>query len=108
MVDRDDDVNLGIKTSALTFGRFDVAAVMLCYALFLALLAWLGFQRHAGVLYYAGLVAAALICVYHYRLIRDRNRLQCFRAFRHNNWIGLAASAGLAAASSRGLHVAPV
>jgi 4-hydroxybenzoate polyprenyltransferase len=96
MVDRDDDLRIGIKTSAITFGRFDVAAVMLCYVAFLGILAWLGVQRHAGELYYAGLVVAAGLMAYHYRLIRGRNRLSCFHAFRNNNWVGCAIFVGMA------------
>jgi 4-hydroxybenzoate polyprenyltransferase len=97
MVDRDDDLKIGIKTSAITFGRFDVAAVIFCYAVFLGMLAQDGLSRHAGWAYYAGLVAAAALAAYHYTLIRRRDRAQCFKAFRHNNWIGLAIFAGIAA-----------
>jgi len=96
MVDRDDDIKIGIKTSALTFGRFDVAAVMLCYALTLAILAWAGWQVGRGLFFYAGLVVASGIMGYHYSLIRSRRREQCFKAFLHNNWIGAAIFAGLA------------
>ena len=96
MVDRDDDLRIGIKTSAITFGRFDVAAVMSCYAMFLAMLAQDGWWRHAGWAYYVGLAAATALAAYHYTLIRRRDRAQCFKAFRHNNWIGLAIFAGIA------------
>jgi 4-hydroxybenzoate polyprenyltransferase len=95
MVDRDDDLRIGIKTSAITFGRFDVAAVMLCYALTLALLALAGRQLGYGVFYYAGLAAAAAIAGYHYTLIRGRERMACFKAFLHNNWFGAAVFAGI-------------
>ncbi len=95
MVDRDDDLKIGIKTSAITFGRFDVAAVMLCYAAALAILAAIGFVAARGVAYYLGLVVAAAIALYHYRLIRDRDRAGCFKAFRHNNWLGAAIFFGL-------------
>ena len=88
MVDRPDDLKIGIKTSAITFGRFDVAAVMLCYAITLGLLAWVG-QLHArGWPFYLGLCVAAGIALYHYTLIRDRDRQRCFKAFLHNNWLG--------------------
>ena len=97
MVDRDDDLRIGIKTSAITFGRFDVAAVMSCYAMFLAMLAQDGWWRHAGWAYYVGLAAATALAAYHYTLIRRRDRAQCFKAFRHNNWIGLAIFVGIAA-----------
>lgn len=97
MVDRDDDVKIGIRTSALTFGRFDVLAVMACYAVTLALLAVAGAMAGRGVWYALGLVVAAGMAVYHFFLIRDRSRDGCFRAFRHNNWLGAAVFAGLAA-----------
>ena len=97
MVDREDDLRIGIRTSAITFGRFDVAAVLLCYAATLALLAWVGSRYHLGALFYAGLVIAAAIAIYHYTLIRRRNRERCFKAFLHNNWFGAAVCAGLLA-----------
>ena len=96
MVDRDDDLKIGIKTSAITFGRFDVAAVMLCYLLMLATLMGVGLWLRMGVLYYGGLAAAAGIAAYHYTLIRNREREQCFKAFLHNNWLGAAVFAGIA------------
>ncbi|MEJ5211611.1 MAG: 4-hydroxybenzoate octaprenyltransferase [Burkholderiales bacterium] len=96
MVDRDDDVKLGIKTSAITFGRFDVAAVMICYATMLGLLAYAGDLLAMGPVYYGGLGIAGAIALYHYRLIRDRSREGCFRAFLHNNWLGAAVFAGIA------------
>lgn len=94
MVDRDDDLLLGMKTSAITFGRFDVAAIMICYAVFLGLMAWAGALLGLGWAYYAGLVAAAVLAGYHYTLIRERDRMQCFAAFRHNNWLGACVFAG--------------
>ena len=98
MVDRDDDAKLGIRTSALTLGRWDVAAVMASYALMLALLAWLGARRALAWPYYAGLGAAAAMMLYHWTLIRGRAREACFKAFRHNNWVGAAIFAGIVAA----------
>ena len=95
MVDRPDDLKIGIKTSAITFGRFDVAAVMLCYAGAIALLAVVGGMISAGAAYYLGLVLAAGIASYHYVLIRGRERAACFKAFRHNNWFGAAVFAGI-------------
>jgi len=97
MVDRDDDMRIGIRTSAITFGRFDVLAVMICYALTLAILAYVGRIMHYGMFYYAGLVAAAAIAGYHYTLIRGRERMPCFKAFLHNNWFGAAVFAGIIA-----------
>ncbi|HKB60771.1 MAG TPA: 4-hydroxybenzoate octaprenyltransferase [Gallionellaceae bacterium] len=97
MVDRDDDIALGIHSSALFFGRRDVAAVMGCYAGAIGLLAWAGHMAHLSWIFYAGLAAAAGIALYHYTLIRDRQRERCFKAFLHNNWFGAAVFAGIAA-----------
>ncbi len=96
MLDRDDDLKIGIKTSAITFGRYDVLAVMLCYAASLGLLAYVGWRLHLGWVYYAGLAAAAGVAAYHYTLIRERDRARCFKAFQHNNWFGAAVFAGIA------------
>ena len=95
MVDRDDDIHLGIHSSALLLGRFDVLAVMLCYTLALAVLATIGQALQLGMVYYAGLLAAAGIAIYHYTLIRSRSREGCFKAFRHNNWFGAMVFAGI-------------
>ena len=97
MVDRDDDAKLGIRTSALTLGNWDVAAVTASYALMLALLAALGALRGLAWPHYAGLIAAAVMIAYHWRLIRTRSREGCFKAFRHNNWVGAAIFAGIVA-----------
>lgn len=96
MVDRDDDVRIGIKTAAITFGRFDVLAVMLCYAGTLAILAVVGAVHAFGAWYHAGLAVAGGMMVWHWFLIRDRTREGCFRAFNHNNWVGAAVFAGIA------------
>ncbi|HNO87490.1 MAG TPA: 4-hydroxybenzoate octaprenyltransferase, partial [Rhodocyclaceae bacterium] len=96
MVDRPDDLKIGIKTSAITFGRFDVAAVMLCYAVTLGLLAWVGLHTGRGAAFLAGLAVAAGLMGYHFTLIRGRDRANCFRAFLHNNWVGGAIFAGWA------------
>ena len=96
MVDRDDDLKIGIKTSAITFGRFDVPAVMLCYAMTLGLLAWIGYGQHLGAAFYAGLAVAAGLMGWHYTLIRGRERMRCFQAFLHNNYVGAAIFAGIA------------
>jgi 4-hydroxybenzoate polyprenyltransferase len=95
MVDRDDDLRIGIRTAAITFGRLDVAAVMMCYATTIALLALAGWVEEFGPFYYAGLAAAGAIAAYHYTLIRERTREGCFKAFNHNNWFGAAVFAGL-------------
>jgi 4-hydroxybenzoate polyprenyltransferase len=96
MVDRDDDIHLGIHSSALLFGKGDVAAVMACYALALALLAAAGRMTGMGWPYHGGLLAAAGIAAYHYTLIQGRQREACFKAFLHNNWFGAAVFAGIA------------
>jgi 4-hydroxybenzoate polyprenyltransferase len=97
LVDIEDDKRIGIKTSAITFGRFDIAIIMLCYAITLALLALVGERLGFGLAYYAGLVVAAGIAGYHYTLIRGRERMKCFKAFLHNNWFGAAVFAGIVA-----------
>ncbi|MCX7673067.1 MAG: 4-hydroxybenzoate octaprenyltransferase [Thiobacillaceae bacterium] len=96
MVDREDDLKIGIKTSAITFGRYDVLAVMLCYGASLALLAYVGWRLNLGWAYYGGLLVAAGVAAYHYTLIRERDPDQCLRAFKHNNWYGAAVFAGIA------------
>jgi 4-hydroxybenzoate polyprenyltransferase len=96
MVDREDDLKIGIKTSAITFGRFDLVAIVICYGLTLALLAWVGLQRNMGIVFYGGLITAAAIAVYHMSLIRSRDPKQCFRAFLHNTWFGAAIFVGIA------------
>ena len=95
MVDRDDDIHLGIHSSALLLGKFDVPAVMVCYAAALVILAATGAALQMGAAYYAGLLAAAGIAVYHYTLIRHRQRETCFKAFLHNNWFGAAIFGGI-------------
>jgi 4-hydroxybenzoate polyprenyltransferase len=97
MVDREDDLKIGIRTAAITFGSFDVAAVMLCYMIMLGILAEVGQRLAYGLLYYVGLGVAAVLACYHYTLIRDRDRAGCFAAFRHNNWFGAAIFAGIVA-----------
>jgi 4-hydroxybenzoate polyprenyltransferase len=96
MVDRDDDIKIGIRTSALTFGRYDVLAVMLCYAATLAVYAGIGVALHFGWPYWLGWLGAAGCAGYHYLLIRDRERMACFAAFKHNNWLGGVLFAGIA------------
>ena len=95
MVDRDDDVRIGIRTSAILFGRYDVAVVMACYAAFLATMLWIGMQLRYGAAYFVGLAVATALAGYHYHLIKHRTREGCFRAFLHNNWIGAAIFLGI-------------
>ena len=95
MVDRDDDVKIGIKTTAILFGRHDVAFVMACYASMLLLLGFVGLELALGWPYYTGLAIAGGIALFHYMLIRARDREQCFKAFLHNNWLGFIVFCGI-------------
>ena len=96
MVDRDDDLKIGIKTSAITFGRFDVMAVMVCYAMAFVLILVVGLEYGLNAWFVAGILVAIGCAGYHYTLIRQRDRMRCFAAFRHNNWLGAAIFAGIA------------
>ena len=96
MVDRDDDLKIGIHTSAITLGRWDVAAVMGFYGAFLAIWGLTGLQLGLGQAFALGLTAAGAQALWHWTLIRDRSRDGCFRAFRLNHWIGFALFAGIA------------
>jgi 4-hydroxybenzoate polyprenyltransferase len=95
MVDRDDDLKIGMKTSAITLGRWDVAAIAGFYAAFLALWALLLDVPERGAWLWAGLAAAAAQAMWHVWLIRDRSREGCFKAFRLNHWVGFSVFAGL-------------
>ena len=95
MVDRDDDVKIGIKTSAILFGKHDVAMVMLCYLIMLSILTGIGKIIGLGWPYFTGLGFACGIALFHYTLIRKRDREQCFKAFLHNNWLGFAVFCGV-------------
>jgi 4-hydroxybenzoate polyprenyltransferase len=96
MVDRDDDAKIGIRTSALTLGHWDVAAVMASYAAMLLLLIAAGVAAGLAWPFYTGLAAAGAMMVYHWSLIRGRSRAGCFKAFMHNNWVGAVVFAGIA------------
>lgn len=95
MVDREDDLKIGIKTSAITFGRFDVLAVMVCYVLFLLLMVWVGAAIGRGWYYFGGLALAAVFVCYQWVLIHERDRKRCFLAFQFNQWIGAVIFLGL-------------
>jgi 4-hydroxybenzoate polyprenyltransferase len=97
MVDRDDDLKIGIKTSAITLGRWDVVAVALFYVLHLVSWAWLGRLLGLGGWFLLGVAAAAAQAVWHVWLIRGRERECCFQAFRLNHWLGFALFAGTVA-----------
>jgi 4-hydroxybenzoate polyprenyltransferase len=96
MVDSNDDIKLGLRTSAITFGSFDVVAVGVCYAIYLAGVAWLGYRVPMGLAFWVGLAVAAGLAVYHLWLIHTRERARCFRAFLNNHWLGLAVFLGVA------------
>jgi len=96
MVDREDDVKIGMRTSAILFGRHDVNAVMACYIAFGATMIGIGIWQGYGIAYFVGIAVALAIAGYHYHLIRGRTREGAFKAFLHNNWIGAAVFAGIA------------
>ena len=96
MVDREDDLKIGMKTSAITLGRFDVAGVMAFYALYLLSWALLGRALGLGAWFLAGMAVAAAQALWHVTLIRSRSREACFKAFRANHWLGFAVFAGTA------------
>jgi 4-hydroxybenzoate polyprenyltransferase len=97
MVDRDDDLRIGIKTSAITLGRADVPVVMACYGAFLAIWVLALAPRELGPPFYIGVAAAVAQALWHWQLIRQRTREGCFKAFRLNHWVGFAVFAGIAA-----------
>jgi 4-hydroxybenzoate polyprenyltransferase len=96
MVDRDDDLKIGIKTSAITLGRFDIAAIMLCYGLYMTVWTLALWPQSFNAFYGAALSAAAAQALWHGWLIRDRQREPCFKAFRLNHWLGFAVFVGVA------------
>lgn len=97
MVDREDDLKIGIRTSAITFGKHDVLAVMLSYAAALGLILIVGWQYYGlRTWFISGIAIAFAFAVYHYTLIRTRDPARCFAAFQHNNWLGASVFAGIA------------
>lgn len=96
MVDRDDDLKIGMKTSAITLGRFDVAGVMLCYLIYLSIWAVALMDLAQPAIYLVALVVALGQALWHGWLIRKRERDDCFKAFRLNHWLGFAVFAGIA------------
>jgi len=97
MVDRDDDLAIGMKTSAITLGRLDVPVIMLCYLIYMAIWAVTLVKYALGAMFYIALVLALVQVVWHYTLIRTRARAGCFKAFRLNHWLGFTLFAGIAA-----------
>jgi 4-hydroxybenzoate polyprenyltransferase len=96
MVDREDDLKIGIKTAAITFASWDRVAIAVCYVCALALLFWVGVLEDLGNWYRFGLLVAAVMACYHLWLIRHRDPVACFAAFNHNNYLGGAIFVGLA------------
>jgi len=105
MVDREDDMKLGLKTSAILFGLYDVAAVMLCHGIFIVMMAGIGVWLKLGVAYFVGIALACGMIVAQYQLIRTRDREKCFAAFKLNNWVGMAIFAGLALDLYRRIYI---
>ena len=102
MVDRDDDLKIGMKTSAITLGRFDVAAIMLFYAIYLSIWALALAHKALGAMFYIAIAVAAAQAAWHWHLIRDRTRDGCFKAFRLNHWVGFAVFVGVALSVGKG------
>ena len=96
MVDRDDDLKIGMKTSAITLGRLDVPAVLLFYAMYLVIWVFALVQYRNLAQFIVAIAVAALQMMWHAWLIRDRSRDGCFKAFRLNHWVGFAVFAGIA------------
>lgn len=96
IVDKPDDLKIGIKTSAITMGRFDVMGVMLCHGMFIVIMLAIGQLQAMGMAYHAGLMIAVGLIIYQYTLIRNRDRTLCFKAFLHNNWVGMVVFVGIA------------
>ena len=99
MVDRDDDLRIGMKTSAITLGRFDVAAILFSYAIYLSIWALVLGNGPYSVIYFVAIFGAAVQAVWHGWLIRKRERDNCFKAFRLNHWLGLTVFAGIVLSS---------
>lgn len=107
MVDRDDDIKLGLKTSAIWFGEYDVAAVMMSYAIFIVLMVVVGRLEQMGPIYYGALGISLALALYCYFLIRRGDRESCFKAFLQNHWIGAAIFAGIVADFAVRLRAVP-
>lgn len=95
MVDKADDLKIGIKTSAITFGRFDVVGVMSCHVIFLSIMIWIGLMQQLGIAFYIGLAVALRLVIYQYRLVYHREPTSCFKAFLNNNRVGAVIFIGI-------------
>jgi 4-hydroxybenzoate polyprenyltransferase len=100
MVDRDDDLRIGIKTSAITLGRLDVPVIMLCYLFYIAIWAVALMDSSSPAIIYIAILLALCQVVWHYTLIRTRSREGCFKAFRQNHWLGFTLFAGIVASDA--------
>jgi len=89
IADRPDDLKIGIKSSAILFGRYDLVMVVVFQTIVIALLAWVGWLAGRGVVYYSGLFASTGFVAYQIWLARDREPARCVQAFLNNNWLGL-------------------
>ena len=96
MVDRDDDLKIGMKTSAITLGRFDVAAIMVFYAVYLSIWLWIAVRHAPSAILCVAFALAAAQALWHYTLIRGRTREGCFVAFKQNHWLSATVFAGIA------------
>ncbi|HMS26448.1 MAG TPA: 4-hydroxybenzoate octaprenyltransferase [Burkholderiaceae bacterium] len=96
MVDRDDDLKIGIQTSAITMGRFDVLIISLCYLFYISFMAVAGILYAYSAIYFIALAVAAVLALWFIALIRERKREDCFKAFRLNHWLGFTVFAGVA------------
>lgn len=105
MVDRDDDRKLGIQSSALFFGRYDVLAIMACYVAMLGIFIMIGQQLGFGIYYFAGVATAFSLIIRQYQLIKNRQKSNCFKAFLDNNWIGGVLFLGLMAEYYLQFHI---
>ena len=97
MVDRDDDLKIGMKTSAITMGRFDVVIIMLCYLIYLSIWTVAGVKYASSAIFLVAIGVAGLQAIWHGWLIRNREREACFKAFRLNHWLGFTVFVGIAA-----------
>jgi len=96
MVDRDDDLRVGAKSTAILFGDMDLVAQAVLYSVFIAALALVGQRAGLGLAYWSALAVAGLLVLHEFRIARSRERAACFRAFLHNHWIGATVFAGIA------------
>jgi len=97
MVDRDDDISIGLKSTAILFGRYDLLVLRLLKILMVALLVWLGLRLQLSWPWFAGVASASALFAWQQYQVRKRERDACFKAFLNNNWVGVAIWAGLLA-----------